>query len=861
MAKLTSNKLVPQVHLPQWQWTRQAPVVSAAGSSSCNAKNSTYHETHGRFIYYLFSTTNFWRYDTVADAWMQLSSPPNVVALWSSMVFRGDMGVQGRVLAAAAGNVTLPTAMAAQAYKSFEIEIIGGTGIGQRRVITDQAAAVVADSGVATAVSTQSITDSTKAWTVNQFAGYTVRVTLGTGYSQQRRILFNDATMLTFNALPCEESSQLSNPAVPTPALVVTAGLQAVYQIESTVCAVDTNWTVTPDESSRFEIRSGAVLMACGIPSGYYLQQYSVAEDLWYVLTSATGLIGVAPTDGSIDGGDETHTVRATGLATGGSTTTLVDSTQNWTPNQLQGNWLYIFSGTREGQLRKVASNTANTITWATAGTAPTTNSRYRVYGLEAGTVTTGGSGVTVTDAAQSFSANRYACAYQLRILSGLGKGQVRRIVSNTATVITVDRAITTDTTSVYIIQADASTAYLAFGGNAAILRVGIDHGVNYYGVERYFGIAAGGTAQYSDWRPVSIVSGTGAAGTITITTTVPHGFKTGWVISHKGDTGASAAANNIAAAITVTGATTYTYAAPGSTAAWTIAAQSTTTLKDASANWTVNEHAGRIVSYVGITAFTGAVAETQIQIASNTANTLTFVAATTAPVVGNRYNIAERPAIGALDSGLATGGSTTTLQDSGKAWTVNQWAGRRLKFIAGTAQIQELTITSNTANTLTFAAATAPVAGATSYSILAQPARGAGMELVLPYNTSRLGDDVKNMFVARGGSTIGFDVVDLTTGAMTLVATGQQFESLGIGSMYSYDGRDRIYFTKDATDRLYYLDVVTGSVSPAPQWPYAVGTAIVGNRLDIVSTVDGLKFLYVNRHSNVEMFRTLLFW
>lgn len=863
MAKLVSNNLVPQVHIPQWQWTRQAPVVSAAGASSCNAKNSTYHPMHGRFIYYLFATANFWRYDTITDAWMQLSSPPNAVALWSSMVFRGDMGVQGRVLAAASGSVTLPTALAGQAYKTYEIEIIGGTGIGQRRVISDQAPAVVADAGVATAVTTQVITDTTKAWAINQYVGYTVRVTLGTGYSQQRRIIANDATSLSFNILSQEESSQLTNCALPTPALVVTAGLQAVYQIESTVCTVETNWLVTPDETSRFEIRSGAILMACGVAGGYYLQQYSVAEDLWYILTSAIGLIAIAPWDGSIGSGDETHTVRATGLATGGTTTTLVDATQNWAVNSMQGSWLYIFGGTGEGQLREVLSNTATTITWATVGTAPTTTSRYRVYGLESGTVTTGGSGVTVTDSAQTFSTNRYAGAYQLRILTGLGTGQVRRIISNTATVITVDKAITTDTTSVYVIQPDASTVYLALSGHASVFRIGVEHGVSYYGVERDFGLVAGGTAQYSDWRPISIVSGTGAVGTITVTTTAPHGFKTGWVISHKGDTGASAGANNIAAAITVTGATTYTYAAPGSTAAWTITAQSTTTLKDASKNWAVNEHAGRIVSFLGMTAFTGAIAELQIQIASNTANTLTFVAASSAPVVGNRYNIADRPAIGALDSGLATGTqSTTTLQDTSKTWAVNQWAGRRLRFLAGAGQVQEVAITSNTSNTLTFGAVgTAPLTGGTSYSILAQPVRGVGIEMALPFNTSRLGDDVKNLFVARGGGAIGFDVIDLTTGAMTLVPVGQQFEALGIGSMYCYDGRDRIYFQKDATNRIYYLDVVTGVIYPAGQWPYVVGTAIVGNRMDIVTTVDGLKFLYVNRHSNVEMFRTLLFW
>ena len=78
---------------------------------------------------------------------------------------------------------------------------------------------------------------------------------------------------------------------------------------------------------------------------------------------------------------------------------------------------------------------------------------------------------------------------------------------------------------------------------------------------------------------------------------------------------------------------------------------------------------------------------------------------------------------------------------------------------------------------------------------------------------------------------------------------------------MFAYDGTDRIYFTIQATNRVYYLDTDTMQIHSAGMFPYAVGTAIVGNRMEIFETVDGLKYLWLNRHSQVECFRQLLFY
>ncbi len=75
-------------------------------------------------------------------------------------------------------------------------------------------------------------------------------------------------------------------------------------------------------------------------------------------------------------------------------------------------------------------------------------------------------------------------------------------------------------------------------------------------------------------------------------------------------------------------------------------------------------------------------------------------------------------------DSGTAAGGSqsTTTLGDSGKAWTINQWAGYTL-YITNAADgdaVKKATIASNTATvlTLTSALTTVPVAATTTYTV-----------------------------------------------------------------------------------------------------------------------------------------------
>jgi len=932
------NTLRTQVDLPVWEWLRFAPANSSSVSCACSADNSLYHPNHGRYIYYLIGTGSFWRYDTITDTYLQLSSTPYVPTTASSMRFAGSMGYYGRVISATANTINSSTHYG-EVLKGFDIRIISGTGAGQQRTITGVGEVVVADSGVATSTTNTtsliSITDTTKNWAFNQWVGYQVRITFGTGISQVRKVLYNSATVLTLGDVNKFAENTIDAMAVLSTNLSSTAGSQSVYAIESATITVDSNWSTQPDATSEFVVQSGGIFLytyATGIAA-----YYDIAADTWYY-RSATNLSTLIPTDITLERQTENSTIWERGIATSGTTTSLVDSQKDWVVNQWTGYYVRIFSGTGENQLRQITSNTATTLTWSSAGTAPNTTSRYMIEGLDAG-VATSATSTSLVDSSKTWPTNRWS-NMMVSIVSGTGVGQNRSIVSNTSTALTVTPVWNTnpDTTSVYKIQGDTDKLFFMYGGQTPLFIHNLEDDTVTYGRRFDGGLTRQGSAQYGQDTPVAIASTSRSGTTATVTTVNNHNFRTGQTITHRGATGADASLYNIAAVVTVTSTTSYTYTMSGTPSANAVFnSLSTTVLVDATKNWTTNQWAGFIV-YMHTnqtTPGTSVNSSQAFQIASNTSNTLTFTAVGAAPVNGvSRYVISRAPAVGSSAFGIATGThSTTTLQDTNissfsgtgsvsgttltitavsagylsigsvisgtsitsgstiiaygpntfggvgtyilsasstassttvtsAGWVVNLWAGRRVRITAGTGANQEFTVTSNTANTLTFSAAgTAPVSANTTYSILGTVARGAGIELNWNYGLTNPNKRGLYMTVPRGGATFGFDRLNLSTDSWDNMTITPQIETLTTGSMYAYDGRDRLYFTKETTLRCYFLDLDTNTLHGAGVYPYAAGTAILGNRMEIFTTPDNLKYLWLNRHTAPECYRCLLFY
>lgn len=139
-----------------------------------------------------------------------------------------------------------------------------------------------------------------------------------------------------------------------------------------------------------------------------------------------------------------------------------------------------------------------------------------------------------------------------------------------------------------------------------------------------------------------------------------------------------------------------------------------TTLTGSAGTNWPTDQWKNYRIA---ITGGTGTGQERYI--ASNTSNVITIKGSwSTAPDNTSQYKIYSSAY---EDGGVATGGTTTTLADTSRAWTANQWVGYYVQTVSGTGAGQLRLITANTATSLTVATWTAPAAG-TGYYIYKPP-------------------------------------------------------------------------------------------------------------------------------------------
>lgn len=148
--------------------------------------------------------------------------------------------------------------------------------------------------------------------------------------------------------------------------------------------------------------------------------------------------------------------------------TTITDANKSWLPAGSgageSGEWQYGFvvltsgdgtAGKFKGQVRKIESNTATTITVARAWVPePDIGDTFEVYGLLAYGTVSGGTDYTLTDGLPNSWDNKNWAGGIVVVYSGKGSGQAREIGSNTSTTLTLKRAweVVPDGTSKYAI-------------------------------------------------------------------------------------------------------------------------------------------------------------------------------------------------------------------------------------------------------------------------------------------------------------------------------------------------------------------------------------------------------------------------
>lgn len=587
---LTTNRLTKQVDLPTFEHLRPLPVAATAGlSSTCFPDNALFQETSGRYIYALLNATNFWRYDTVTDTYEQLSSPGLTVLTATSARFAGAQGYYGRAISAGSNTMLTGLPFGKQAI-GYRIRILSGTGAGQERLITDVSDPIVADFGGATAGAATTLTDANKNWggvgatnSVNNWVGYVVRVLVGTGANQVRKILYNSATVLTVADLNIYAYDQWSAPLqgglAPTAGTVgwVAPAAGSLYQIEASTITVDTAWTVQPDNTSRYVIQSGGIWLASGATvanGGTTLQYYSVLEDIWYAKSIQSNIVPTLLTENALERITENSTIWWTGRATSGNTTALVDNTANWTANTYSGYKVFIWSGTGRAQLANIANNTSTTLNFSSPlTTGLDSTSRYNITGYDGGTATSATSR-TLTDTARSWTVDRWK-NYAVRIVAGAGDGQTRLIINNGTDSLVVSEPWTVqpDNTSIYLITGYSDDMILSLGGNSQLFlyHEGADMVAHNRTLDEGIVMAACAipcdgtnttTHRIFDQKPTPISSIAGTT-TITATTVQPHQFRTGQWVSVRGVTSANADQFNVTGKVqiaSVPSTTTFTY-------------------------------------------------------------------------------------------------------------------------------------------------------------------------------------------------------------------------------------------------------------------------------------------------------------
>jgi len=725
-----TNKLLPQVDLPVWEWMRFAPGSTTALTALATAKDGS-----SRFLYYFFGT-QLYRYDTVGDSWQTLSiGGASTTALAAQYV--KNQGHRGFVLGVpTSSSLQLPSI--GTDVTGYQIKIISGKGEGQIRTITATANEVTHDSGVATTATVNVLTDTTRKWKHNQWEGYALKVVFGTGFSQYREVVYNDNTSATvfdgnwegkiFNMTPYNGSNPYGTPNA-------TAGTQANFTLCSQVVTVNTAWDTAPDTTSRFMIMSDGIWLLTSNASTPFFQffYYDILSDRWVTKLTPTGIMpsalgtdfSIAPIS-DIMGGLQISGSATSSFVTSFTSQSITDTAATLTSGSLIGCALRIVSGSGLGQERTIISNTDKTITLASKfDIVPAISSSYIVTG-ESAIYLAGNAraemhkfypepslwtksnlldwGTAANLALYRAGKNKYGFGLSSATRALTGITAVASAPTAAGTGYTVGDLLTVSTGGtlgrVYVEQVSAAGAVLA---------------VSLY--------TCGST--YTTGAGKATTGGTGTGCTINISTVGTIGIFTTAISADitLGESlifaGATEAAWNTT--YTILGILSQTqYEAVITATATAVAAYSVATnlLVDPTKNWTPGEHAGKIIG-VQSNALTGTV--TFRKIIGNSATTVSFIGGV-APTNGNsRYFISELEAFGEDEAFLAdnqgtygypTSGTTGSLTDSSRNWFAGVWSGSKVDLIDPSGYTVEDIITSNTSSSLNIGRTVAVGAG-----------------------------------------------------------------------------------------------------------------------------------------------------
>ncbi|MES9681800.1 hypothetical protein ABWK22_02545 [Gottfriedia acidiceleris] len=266
------------------------------------------------------------------------------------------------------------------------------------------------------------------------------------------------------------------------------------------------------------------------------------------------------------------------------------------------------------------------------------------------------------------------------------------------------------------------------------------------------------------------------------------------------------------------------------------------------------------------------------------------------APAAGSTYEIR-------LPEGTTDSATASTLVDAETPWVTNQYSNSDVVIVSGTGAGQRRRIASNTATTLTLAAAqtgnantgnwtTIPDAtsvytiqpssdflyynpGTTSSAfykidiatgstapawttLASSPAAfGGGGNIMWPDAVGGF-----NLLAMRGSGTATFYQYNIGLNTWSTLTTRAGSETFNTGASSTiWDGQRKLIIQKDGSTRLYVLNLATRELEPLSTMPYASPSTYDGKRAKFVKAKDGSEWLYMLRSGSTEFFRVPLEW
>lgn len=254
---------------------------------------------------------------------------------------------------------------------------------------------------------------------------------------------------------------------------------------------------------------------------------------------------------------------------------------------------------------------------------------------------------------------------------------------------------------------------------------------------------------------------------------------------------------------------------------------------------------------------------------------------------------------------GSATGGTTTTLINSAKNWTVNEWANYQVRITTGANAGQVRTIASNTATTLTLSSALpAAVASSDSYVLEGDEnllylfgnasvdtyaylistntwslytvatarvgATGAGMtaDWIFDVQGSDWTDEPnvlngRYIYSFRGAATSTLNRLDLTTKRWETLNYHPMVETFTTGSGSDY-AKNYIYIGKENSGRIFRFNIAENRLVPWSTCMYPNSTAVVGDKLwskvyTDPTTGETLEWVYNLLHTSPILMRCMV--